>query len=41
MSQKKAATWVDVKARLNRLDRTGLIGVVRDLYDASDLAAVS
>ena len=37
MSQIKAATWVDVKARLNRLDRAGLIGVVRDLYDASDL----
>jgi hypothetical protein len=37
MRQKKSATWVDVKARLSRLDRTGLLGVVRDLYDASDL----
>lgn len=37
MKQKKAAAWVDVKVRLNSLDRTGLLSVVRDLYDASDL----
>jgi len=37
MNKKKSATWIDVKARLDQMDRPGLIGVVRDLYEASDL----
>ena len=31
----KAPTWSDVKARLVDFDRTGLIGLVQDLYAAS------
>ena len=37
MKKKKSATWTDVKARLVVMDRTGLLGVIRDLYEASDL----
>ena len=35
MVQKKSPTWNDVKARLAEFDRTGLIGLVKDLYGAS------
>ena len=34
--RKKTATWTDVKARLGRMDRPGLLGVIRDLYEASN-----
>jgi hypothetical protein len=37
MKKKKPATWVDVKLSLERMDRTGLLGVIRDLYEAGDL----
>jgi hypothetical protein len=37
MKKKKPATWADVKAALDRMDRPGLLGVLRDLYGASDL----
>jgi hypothetical protein len=37
MNRKKSATWVDVKVRLDRMDRTGLVGVIKDLYGASEL----
>ena len=37
MKKKKSATWVDVKANLDRLDRSGLVGIIRDLYEASNL----
>jgi len=37
MKNKKSSTWVDVKTNLDRMDRTGLLGVIRDLYEASDL----
>ena len=35
MKQKKPASWSNVKAGLGSLDRAGLVGVIRDLYDAS------
>ena len=36
MATKKATpSWIDVKARLADLDRTGLLGLVQDLYAAS------
>ncbi len=36
MATKKAtASWIDVKTRLADLDRTGLLGLVQDLYAAS------
>ena len=35
MTSKKAASWSNVKTHLSSMDRTGLIGVVRDLYDTS------
>jgi len=34
---KRAATWAQVKASLNTVDRTGLLGVIQNLYDASDV----
>src|SRR5712692_1777478 len=37
MKKKKSATWTDIKARLGVMDRMGLLGVIRDLYEASDL----
>jgi hypothetical protein len=37
MKNKKSSTWMDVKTNLERVDRTGLLGVIRDLYEASDL----
>lgn len=37
MKKKKPATWADVKASLDRMDRPGLLGVIRDLYEASNL----
>src|SRR5262245_46607072 len=37
MKHTKSATWLDVKAKLDRMDRVGLLGVIRDLYEASDL----
>lgn len=37
MKKKKPATWADVKASLVRMDRPGLLGVIRDLYEASNL----
>jgi hypothetical protein len=35
MVQKKSPTWNNVKARLTEFDRTGLLGLVKDLYGAS------
>jgi hypothetical protein len=35
MVQKKSPTWNNVKARLAEFDRTGLLGLVKDLYGAS------
>src|SRR5262245_65933294 len=37
MAKKKSAspTWIDVKAALLTFDRTGLLGLVQDLYAAS------
>src|SRR5262245_10937741 len=35
MKSKKPASWSNVKASLSSVDRAGLIGVIRDLYDAS------
>ena len=35
MKAKKRARWSDVKANLDGLDRPGLVGVIRDLYEAS------
>jgi hypothetical protein len=35
--KKKLATWAAVKVGLDRLDRAGLLGVIRDLYDAGEL----
>ena len=37
MKRKKTATWADVKASLDQMDRSGFLGVIRDLYEASDL----
>jgi hypothetical protein len=37
MKKKKPATWADVKVSLERMDRAGLLGVIRDLYEAGDL----
>jgi hypothetical protein len=37
MKKKKSPTWADVKVRLARMDRTGLVGVIKDLYEAGDL----
>ena len=35
MKSKKSASWSNVKARLSSMDRAGLTGVIRDLYEAS------
>jgi hypothetical protein len=35
MVQKTSPTWNNVKARLAEFDRTGLLGLVKDLYGAS------
>jgi hypothetical protein len=35
MVQKKSPTWNNVKTRLAEFDRTGLLGLVKDLYSAS------
>jgi hypothetical protein len=35
MKSKNPASWSNVKTRLGPLDRAGLIGIIRDLYDAS------
>jgi len=37
MKKKKPATWADIKVSLDRMDRTGLLGVIKDLYEAGDL----
>ena len=37
MKKKKSATWADVKVSLDDMDRAGLIGVIRDLYEAGDI----
>jgi hypothetical protein len=37
MKKKKSATWADVKVSLEAKDRTGLLGMIRDLYEAGDL----
>lgn len=37
MKKKRPATWADVKATLDRMDRPGLVGVIRDLYQANNL----
>jgi hypothetical protein len=35
MRSKKPASWSNVKATLSSMDRAGLVGVIRDLYDVS------
>jgi hypothetical protein len=35
MKKTKPGTWANVKASLNCIDRPGLLGVIRDLYEAS------
>jgi hypothetical protein len=35
MKRRKARRWTDVKVHLLRHDQTGLLGVIRDLYNAS------
>jgi hypothetical protein len=35
MKSKKPGSWSNVKASLSSMDRAGLVGVIRDLYDAS------
>jgi len=37
MKTKNPATWATVKASLDSIDRPGLLGVIRDLYEASTL----
>jgi hypothetical protein len=37
MKKKKPATWADVKRSLEGVDRAGLEGVIRDLYEASEV----
>jgi hypothetical protein len=37
MKKKKLATWAAVKVGLDRMDRAGLLGVIRDLYEAAEL----
>ena len=37
MKKTKPPTWADVKISLDRIDRGGLIGVIRDLYQAGDI----
>jgi hypothetical protein len=37
MKKKKPATWAAVKVGLDRMDRSGLVGVIRDLYHAGEL----
>jgi hypothetical protein len=37
MKKKKPATWADVRISPDRIDRAGLIGVIRDLYQAGEL----
>jgi hypothetical protein len=34
--KKRSATWAQVKASLDGMDRAGLLGVVRDLYEAAE-----
>ena len=34
-SNRRAPTWIDLKARLADFDRAGLLGLVQDLYTAS------
>jgi hypothetical protein len=34
---KKPATWTAVKGSLDRMDRAGLLGVIRDLYEAAEV----
>jgi hypothetical protein len=35
-SRKKSLRWTDIKAGLESCDRNGLIGLLRDLYQASE-----
>lgn len=35
MKSKKRASWSNVKVSLSSMDRAGLVGVIRDLYEAS------
>jgi hypothetical protein len=35
--KKKPATWAAVKGNLDRIDRAGLLGVIRDLYEAAEV----
>jgi hypothetical protein len=37
MKKRESPSWVDMRVSLNRMDVTGLVGLVRDLYKASDL----
>jgi hypothetical protein len=34
--KKRSATWAQVKARLDGMDRAGLLGVIRNLYEATE-----
>lgn len=36
MKAKKPASWSKVKSSLSSLDRAGLVGVIRDLYETSE-----
>jgi hypothetical protein len=36
-TKKKSATWADVKANLDRMDRGGLLGIIRNLYEAAEI----
>ena len=33
----KSPTWAHLKARIDTIDRVGLIGIIRDLYDAAGI----
>src|SRR5436309_14362063 len=36
-TKKKSATWADLKANLDRMDRGGLLGIIRNLYEAAEI----
>ena len=37
MKKKKSTTWADIKRNIDHMDRTGLVGVIRDLYEANNV----
>ena len=37
MNKKRQPTWAAVKRKLGDIDRPGLVGIIRDLYEASSL----